>query len=382
MMLKLARALIGLVLVSIGYLGFFTFAASFAHYPLHGSPAPALPGGADKAWQPRGAYHLHSTSSDGRGTPSQIAQAAQKAGLQFIVITDHNLQTLPPPTYDQGVLVINGVELSTPAGHLVALGTLRGLSRLEREGDVVRRVADLDGFSFVAHPVQRKRPWTDREGALRATGMELYSADSLLREAMRAPFSVLAPALGAYLSNPTHALMIAIRPQPEATARLLELSSRAPKVALCAHDAHGFPPYLLEFQAFSLYLPEHPELAGRWPSSPWEAARVVIDDLSRGAAYCGFDALASAQGFRLEGLRADARVARVGDRLRLLLPPSAPGEASVRVWGPARLEPDGRTVSLEGPGPVQIEVWLPAPGRFFGTEWKPWIVPSPILVRP
>jgi hypothetical protein len=31
---------------------------------------------------------------------------------------------------------------------------------------------------------------------------------------------------------------------------------------------------------------------------------------------------------------------------------------------------------------VHLEVWVPAPGRLFSIEWKPWIVPSPVLVRP
>src|SRR5262249_41550176 len=232
--LKLIRALFGLLLLAIGYLGLFTFAALFVRYPVHPSPASPL----EKGWQPRGAYHLHSTNSDGRGTPSQIAHAAKQAGLQFIVMTDHNLRTLSAPTYEDGVLVISGVELSTRAGHLVALGTPRGLSKSELDGDPVQRLTDLDGFSFLAHPVQMKHPWTDDQAARRATGMELYSADSLFREAQRRPFSVLGPALGAYLSNPMHALMILVRPNPEATAKLLELSSRAPKVALCAQDAH------------------------------------------------------------------------------------------------------------------------------------------------
>lgn len=380
--LKIVRALIGLVLLAIGYLGLFTFAALFAHYPLHRSP-PLSPASAPaRSWQPRGAYHLHSTNSDGRGAPSQIAHAAKQAGLQFIVMTDHNLRTLSAPTYEDGVLVISGVELSTPAGHLVALGTPRGLSKAERDGDPVQRVTDLDGFSFLAHPVQMKHPWTDDQAALRATGLELYSADSLFREAQRRPFSVLGPALGAYLSNPMHALMILVRPNPEATAKLLELSSRAPKVALCAQDAHGVPPYLLEFHAFSMYLPQHPEFANGWPANPGEAARAVIADLSRGAAYCGFDALADASGFSIEGLQDNRRAARVGDRLRVRLPPSAPNDAQVRVWGPARVEQDGRTVALDKLGPVHLEVWLRAPGRFFAAEWKPWIVPSPILVQP
>ena len=37
----------------------------------------------------RGAYHVHSSRSDGTGTVDEIAAAAARAGLQFVIITDH-----------------------------------------------------------------------------------------------------------------------------------------------------------------------------------------------------------------------------------------------------------------------------------------------------
>lgn len=383
MALKLTRALIGLALLLLGYLGLFTFAATFRRYPNHSTVAGESSDSAgNRGWQPRGAYHVHSTQSDGSGSPSEIARAAKEAGLQFVVMTDHNLVPLPRPAYQDGVLVISAVELSTRFGHVVALGTPRGLSEVERSSDPVGQVAKLGGWSFLAHPVQRMHPWTDGESATRATGMELYSADTLFREALHHPFTILGPAVGAYLSNPMHALMILVRPQPGPTARLLELSSDSPKVALCAQDAHGFPPYRLEFEAFSLYLPPHPELKGAWPADPAEAAQLVIADLARGSVYCGFDALSDAKGFAIEGLGEGSRRARVGDRLRVRLPASAPRDSIVKIWGAGRLEQDGATIDLDRPGPMQIEVWLSAPARLVGFEPKPWIVPSPILVQP
>ena len=39
---------------------------------------------------PRGAFHVHTTRSDGSGTVEEVAAAAQAAGLQFVVLTDHN----------------------------------------------------------------------------------------------------------------------------------------------------------------------------------------------------------------------------------------------------------------------------------------------------
>ena len=72
----------------------------------------------------RGAYHVHSSRSDGTGTVGEIAAAAGRAGLTFVIVTDHGDGTrMPdPPQYLDGVLVIDAVEVSAVGGHVVALG--------------------------------------------------------------------------------------------------------------------------------------------------------------------------------------------------------------------------------------------------------------------
>jgi hypothetical protein len=373
-----ARLAAGGVLAVFGYILLFALGALWVKYPL---PSPTrLDSDPPGAAEIHGAFHIHSTLSDGRGTPSQIARAAKSAGLQFVILSDHNLRTLSQPTFEDGVLVISGVELSTWSGHLVVVGAPRGLNRPDRELDPVRRSQRLGGLTILAHPVQRKQPWIDSKSAAQAAGMELYSADSLFRDALHSPFELLLPAAGAYLTNPMHALMILNRGQPDSTRKLLEISAREPKLALCAHDAHGFPPYELEFRSFSLHIPLTGKLEGGLPANASEAARGVIDAIARGSSYCVFDALGNGGGFAIRGLQGESRRAEVGDRLDVQLPPFLPGQARVQIWGGARLEPDGRAVALERSGPVQIEVWIAAPGRLFGRTWKPWIVPSPIFV--
>jgi hypothetical protein len=74
-----------------------------------------------------GAYHVHSTRSDGHGDPDAIASAAVHAGLKFVILTDHGNGTRPPdpPQYRQGVLLLDAVEISTDDGHYVALDMAR-----------------------------------------------------------------------------------------------------------------------------------------------------------------------------------------------------------------------------------------------------------------
>src|SRR5688500_1051482 len=72
----------------------------------------------------RGAYHIHTDRSDGSGSPDEVAAAAARAGLQFIILTDHGDGTQPPaaPAYRHGVLTLDAVELNTTGGHYVAIG--------------------------------------------------------------------------------------------------------------------------------------------------------------------------------------------------------------------------------------------------------------------
>ncbi len=96
----------------------------------------------------RGAIHVHTTVSDGAGTPDEVARAAARAGLDFVVLTDHGDGTrLPaPPRYVDGVLVIDAVEISTTGGHYIALGLGQAPYRLAGEPrDVIEDVTRLGG---------------------------------------------------------------------------------------------------------------------------------------------------------------------------------------------------------------------------------------------
>ena len=75
----------------------------------------------------RGAIHIHTRRSDGTGTVDDIARAASRAGLNFVILTDHGDGTREPdtPAYRSGVLCIDAVEISTASGHVVALGLPR-----------------------------------------------------------------------------------------------------------------------------------------------------------------------------------------------------------------------------------------------------------------
>lgn len=59
--------------------------------------------------------HVHTRRSDGAGTIDDVAAAAARAGLQFVILSDHGDGTgmREPPSYRSGVLCIDAVEIRT-----------------------------------------------------------------------------------------------------------------------------------------------------------------------------------------------------------------------------------------------------------------------------
>jgi hypothetical protein len=216
--------------------------AAVAVYVLSSQPQPALRLDAQPpATHIAGAYHIHSTRSDGTGTLDDIAAAAHRAGLGFVVLTDHGDATRPPdaPAYRHGVLVIDAVEINTREGHVVALGLedaapypLAGSAR-----DVVEDVHRLGGRAVIAHPDSPRAQlgWRGSNN-IPADGIEWLNVDSEWRDEQaprlmqRAAHSVLRPeeAIASLFARPVRTLQ-----RLDGAARL------RPTFTLAALDAHA-----------------------------------------------------------------------------------------------------------------------------------------------
>jgi hypothetical protein len=188
----------------------------------------------------RGSAHIHTTRSDGSGTIAEVAHAASRAGLDFIILTDHDDATTPPepPAYVSGVLVIDGVEISTRDGHYLAVGLpaspypLAGPAR-----DVVEDVRRLGGLGIAAHPDSPKPDLAWRAWEQPIDAFEWLNADSQWRDE---PRRALALALLHYpLRGPE--TIVALFDRPEALlARWDAASAEGRRVlALAGADAHA-----------------------------------------------------------------------------------------------------------------------------------------------
>jgi hypothetical protein len=106
-------------------------------------------------------HHVHTTrySPDSDIHPHELVEAAIAAGLDGVVITEHDAQWQPDELADlarqaNGLVVLSGVEVSAREGHFLVYGLpdLNGIEVGIRLGDLIA-VADGRGAAVVAaHP--------------------------------------------------------------------------------------------------------------------------------------------------------------------------------------------------------------------------------------
>jgi hypothetical protein len=99
-------------------------AFGFDPAPHVAAPVPRLPAPRGPGWY-RGDLHAHSEHSDASWTVPDFIAFAQRQGLDFATITDHNTPSSHHPAMALGgddLLVMGGIELTTHFGHALTLG--------------------------------------------------------------------------------------------------------------------------------------------------------------------------------------------------------------------------------------------------------------------
>ena len=246
-----------------------------------------------------GAVHVHTTHSDGAGSPGHVAEAARDAGLSFLLITDHNTDAARSLSgYRDGVLVLVGAEISTHQGHLLGLGMQPLAFPLGVDArNALDDVHHLGGAAFVAHPTSPRNDLAWRGWELEGPwGLEVLSLASLWRQAS---WPALLGGGVTYPFDPVRALASGLDRPEAAIARWDALMRRRGAAGLAGVDAHGFPSYDTLFRVLRNYVLLDAPLSG-------EAARdaaAVRGALARGRSYMVLEALAPAGGFFFRAAR-------------------------------------------------------------------------------
>lgn len=110
-----------------------------------------------------GNVHIHSHYSDGTGSIREIADKAGRAGLNFIIITDHeNLKGLKKGEegYYGKVLVLIGMEINDTCCHYLALNIDKEVENdIHTPQNVIDAVNKQGGIGIIAHPFEKGSPF-------------------------------------------------------------------------------------------------------------------------------------------------------------------------------------------------------------------------------
>ena len=334
-----------------------------------------------------GVAHIHTIHSDGGGTVVDIESAAAAAGLDFVIVTDHNsLAAKPREGYgDTGVLTIVGTEISNHEGHLLAVGLPAPTYRFSGDGlDTLRDLDDLGSLSFAAHPESPREDlrWTgwNLPGDW---GIEILNGDSQWRAAGWT--SLLGTAL-LYPLNSDYSLLRLLR-RPAALSRWDDLLARRHAPAIAGADAHGtlrpaaatlpLPTYEAVFRIAQNYVLLEQPLSGNAPAD----TAAILAALARGRAYIGVGALAPADRFFFLAERDGSRwtmgdTVASGGPVQLQAGGARPANARITLYrnGVTVATADGPLdTRVTEPGVYRVEVQVPG--------WDvPWIVSNPIYV--
>ena len=341
-------------------------------------PAPAEP-------RAVGSYHVHTERShDARVSAGAWAEAARGRELDFVITTDHDAGYAPARLVD-GVLLLPQTELSTPEGHLVALGggPNAGLPLLAGH-DAAARVTAAGAVPIAAHPKSPKRPWVGNTRGL--AGVEPASFSASFDAWVRSPWVVAAPLVALVAAaHPAAALWPLYAPDPAALAAWDALPP--PALGPCAGDGHGWIPLGLNLSAWHLVLDRMPRPAwGQTSTGEGAHAAAVLVELLAGRFHSVAGLLGREAGFRFVGRAHGKSVAEEGgrvaaaelDELEACLAPGAnAGPFSLRLLHEGHVVHEAHARCLRWPHPApgawRVEAWTALP-----RAWGP-ARPTPVL---
>lgn len=399
-MTRTKKRLAAILAVSAFVAGFAALRiASYA--PAAGPPVEA--GELGFPW--RGVLHVHSLASDGAGDIDEIVAAAAEAGVDFLVLSDHNpfAANRPETAWYGDVLLIVAEEISTEQGHLLALQVAPHRYRF---GPAARQaIADIDdegGWALVAHGDHARQGWRGGRGG--TAGLEVIN---LAAAWSRQTALSRAAVVGTSFIDSDHAALKLLRhPWPGLWLwdSLVALSPEEPpmvrrrRVAIAAADAHGpvvgpAPGYAETLAAVStlVWLGESPQQARAAGTAASVVEQKLMEALRGGRAAVETTALGDARNFRFIA-ESSAAIVKLGEFAAW---ESGPWRLRVDFDADTKTEivllRDGKQIAhttestLEGdaevPGTYRAEVYrTDVADRKAGGP--PWLVSNPIYVWP
>jgi hypothetical protein len=343
----------------------------------------------------RGNVHVHTRLSDGTMTHQELARIAEKAGLDFLIVTDHNAREPDLEGRVGNTLVLVAEEVHDPerepqSSHVLCFDIREDMVGCASDPQaLIDVVAAQGGFTFLAHPFERdvagflpepNISWRDW-GVKGYAGIELWNYMSEFKAALG---NKALAVLYAYVP----ALAIS-GPYPETLQKWDELLRRHRVSALGGSDAHGtvyhlgplsraVQPYEYLFRCINTHLLSAEPLTGDLERDK----TTVYHALRAGHGFVGYERPGAVSGFTFWARSGDAE-ATMGEALALQgvleLRATLPGRARLRLLRDgkrvAQVQGNCLAVVTHEPGVYRVEAHRRLAGRRRG-----WIFSNPIYV--
>jgi len=343
-----------------------------------------------------GNLHIHSRYSDGAGSVSEIARSAKKAGIDFIILNDHDYMTdslhLENEGIYEGVHVLAGLEIGRRYHHYLAFG----LSEMVRgDGLAPQGVIDLvtrkGGIGFLAHPFEKGMPF--RENSIAYTwndlsvtdyaGICIWNFSSRWKERVKGPLSGLFFLLfkAWTLKGPSRKTLV-----------FWDRQCRQRRVvAIGGSDSHGagfrwgrlrFVPLSYDYTLNSINV--HLLLKTLLSKDFSEAKKQIYGAVREGRLFIAHENLKAAAGFRFfyrdeKGLQLSMGEEALFRRGTLFV--QTPARGTIRLMKDGALLRQWRgnraSFTVDEKGVYRVAVYRGIP--FFGL--RPWIFSNPIYLR-
>jgi hypothetical protein len=345
--------------------------------------------------------HMHTSFSDGSGSHADIAKAALTAGLDAVIITDHNILVSGPEGYykegKKRILLIVGEEVHNQArqpqkSHLLVFGTGREMAGYANDPQqLIDSISQAGGYSFIAHPYEHEAAsigetaidWVDWD-VQGFNGLELWNGfgeiKSLIPTKLHALFYAFFPQLIAH--SPYNQVL-------DKWDNLLENGEHI--VAIGGSDAHALKlslgpihrivfPYEFHFSAINTHVLVDVPMNGNASHDQ----KIILDSMANGRCFVGYDLPAKTKGFRFTA-QGKGKSVTMGEEI------DSEGGVTLQIKlpevGDCRLLFNGKilkqwtrhqncTYITTEPGIYRVEVYK----RYFGKN-RGWIFSNPIFVQ-
>lgn len=361
----------------------------------------------DPGWRDlSGALHVHSTYSDGASDIPTVMDAAREAGVDFVLLADHNTQRPLRDGWEEKFaekpLLLIGTEVTVEHGaFLLALDMPPEWEPTKHQPPqvAVDEINAHGGLPLVSLPFDMKHPWLDWNVS-GYRGLEVINVSTVARRHINLPSLLWLVPL--FRRRGAMAVLRVLLTRPDRELALWDelTTSGRPMIGICALDAHALmkigkkkhpiPSYADSFRTATthFWIPPDAETAP-------EIRRALYESLRAGRCYMAYDCLGDPSQFTFTARGGNAKTAiPMGGCVTLeaggvVLQASVPkSEARVLL----RLLRDGKCIAAstngllehrvaDRPGVYRIEAFRYS-GRvgpfFFGT--RPWIFSNPIYI--